>query len=131
MPRRIIQPDGLFVTRGVYPYEQLCVHGKHVFTAGQLPLDANGTLVGVGDIGAQTRQVFENLRICLAAAGATFREVVKLNVYSTDMDAHIPIYAPIRSEVFEGENVPSTYVQVARLALSEALIEIEAQAILD
>ncbi len=75
--------------------------------------------------------MFENLRICLAAAGATFREVVKLNVYSTDMDAHIPIYAPIRSEVFEGENVPSTYVQVARLALSEALIEIEAQAILD
>ena len=131
MPREIIQPEGVWKPRGTYPYEQVCKHGKHVYIAGQLPLDADGALVGKDDFAAQTRQVFENIRRCLASVGATFENVVKINVFSTDLDAHIPIYAPIRSEVFDHQNVPSTYVQVARLALPDASIEIEAVAILD
>jgi enamine deaminase RidA (YjgF/YER057c/UK114 family) len=62
MPREIIQPDGVFNPRGIYPYEQVCRHGKHVYIAGQLALDVDGNLVGVGDIAAQTRQVFENIK---------------------------------------------------------------------
>lgn len=131
VPREIIRPEGVFSPRGVFPYEQVCRHGKHVYLAGQMALDEHGTLVGPGDIGLQTRQAFENIGRCLASAGADFGDVVRLGVFSTDMAAHVPIYAPIRSEFFRGENVPSTYVQVAALALPEALIEIDAVAVLD
>ena len=131
MPREIIQPKGVFNPRGRYAYEQVCKHGKHVYIAGQLPLDADGNVVGKGDFAAQTRQVFENIKNCLASVGATFDDVVRINIYSTDMDSHLPIYGPIRSEYFNHKNVPSTYVQVPRLALPETWIEIETTAILD
>jgi enamine deaminase RidA (YjgF/YER057c/UK114 family) len=131
MPREIIQPEGIFSPRGKYPYEQVCKHGKHIYVAGQLAFDIDGNLVGRGDIAAQTRQVFKNLRGCLACAGATFGDVVKINVFSTDIDGHLPLYAPIRAEFFENQNVPSSYVQVPRLAHPDCLIEIEATAILD
>jgi enamine deaminase RidA (YjgF/YER057c/UK114 family) len=131
MAREIIQPEGVFVTRGTYPYEQVCRHGKHVYIAGQLALDADGKLVGRGDFAVQTRQVFRNIEKCLASVGATFDNVVKLSIFSTDMDNHVPIYAPIRSEFFSHRNVPSTYVQVARLVDPDCLIEIDAVAILD
>lgn len=131
MPREIIQPKGIFNPRGKYPYEQVCKHGKHIYIAGQLAFDADGNLVGRGDIAAQTRQVFHNIRGCLASVGATFENVVKINVFSTDMDAHVALYAPIRAEYFSNQNVPSTYVQVPRLVHPDCLIEIEAIAILD
>lgn len=131
MPREIIQPEGVFDPRGKYPYEQVCKHGKHVYIAGQLAFDADGNLVGKGDIAAQTRQVFKNIEKCLAAVDATFEDVVKINIYSTDMEAHVPIYAPIRSEYFNHQNVPSTYVQVSGLVHPDSLIEIETVAILD
>ena len=63
--------------------------------------------------------------------GATFRDVMKINVYSTNMEAHVPMYGPIRSEYFEHQNVPSTYVEVSGLALPDAFLEIETIAILD
>lgn len=131
MPREIIQPEGVFSPRGKFPYEQVCKHGKHVYVAGQLPFDVDGNIVGVGDIDAQTRQVFGNIKGCLAAVGATFENIVKINVFSTDMDAHVPIYAPIRAEYFDNQNVPSSYVEVRRLVHPDCLIEIEAIAILD
>ena len=131
MPREIIQPKGVFNPRGKYPYEQVCRHGKHVYISGQVATDAEGNLVGKGDIAAQARQIFENLKLCLAAAGATFDDVVKLNIFSTDMDAHVPVYAPIRSQYFDNKNVPSSYVQVQRLVSPDMLMEIEAVAILD
>ncbi|TFV33405.1 RidA family protein [Streptomyces sp. T1317-0309] len=64
-------------------------HGRFVAISGQLALDEDGRLVGAGDPAAQARQVFENLRRCLAAAGAAFDHVVKLTFFVTDM-AHMP-----------------------------------------
>lgn len=67
------------------PYSQAIVSGDMIFTSGQIPLDpASGELVQ-GDIQAQTRQVFSNLREVLKEAGASLDDAVKVNVYMTDL----------------------------------------------
>src|SRR5262245_65241678 len=60
--------------------------GKIVYIAGQIALDKDGKVVGGGDMKAQAEQVFKNLEAALAAAGAKFSDVVKMNTYITDMD---------------------------------------------
>ena len=69
--------------------------GRWVATSGQVALDGEGKLVGPGDPGAQTRQVFANLDRALAAAGASFTDVIKLNYYVTDI-AMLPVVRTIR-----------------------------------
>jgi enamine deaminase RidA (YjgF/YER057c/UK114 family) len=88
-------------------------------------------LVGKGDIEAQTRQVFENIKKCLAAAGASFDNVVKINVYLTDIGQQLGAVAKVRQGYFTTETVPSTTVEIPRLASPDYLVEIEAIAILD
>jgi enamine deaminase RidA (YjgF/YER057c/UK114 family) len=85
-------------------------------------------MVGKGDFAAQTRQVMENLKAALAAAGATFDNVVKVNTYVTDM-SQIQTLRTIRASYF-GTNPPaSTLVQVVALALPDLMIEIEVIAV--
>ena len=129
MPREIIQPENHWDPSPNFSH--VCRIGNMVFVAGQTPVDAGGNLVGKGDIEAQTRQVFENIKKCLASVGATFENVAKLNTYSTDVDAHQPIASRVRQEYFPKENVPSTYVEISRLVHPDWLIEIEAVAVLD
>src|SRR5438034_10556491 len=59
--------------------------GKTVYVSGQIALDKDGKVVGEGDMKAQAEQVFKNLQAALAAAGATFKDVVKMNTYTTDI----------------------------------------------
>lgn len=97
--------------------------------AGQVALDGDGTLVGVGDPAAQAQQVFANLDACLKAAGATFANVVKLNFYVTDV-AYLPAIRVARDQYVDTANPPaSTAVQVVALFSPDALIEVEAYAI--
>jgi 2-iminobutanoate/2-iminopropanoate deaminase len=104
--------------------------GQTIYVAGQLPYDGDGNLIGQGDIKAQARRVFENVRKVVEAGGGTMNEVVKLTVFVTDVRYREP-YGEVRSEFF-GPNPPaSTLVQVANLAVPGALIEIEAVAVLD
>ena len=104
------------------------VHTDHI--AGQTSVDGDGNIVGKGEIEVQARQVFENLRTCLRAAGADFDQVVKLNIYSTDLDAHREVISRLRREYFR-EPVASTTVQVSRLVDPDWLVEVEAVALLD
>ena len=91
-----------------------------------------GMSSGKGNIEAQTRQIFENLQKCLEAAGAGFDQVVKLNIYSTDLDAQLPTLTKIPEEnIFPSEPVASTTVQVPRLVHPDWLLEIEAIAVLE
>ena len=129
MPREIIQPKGIADPRP--RFAQVVRHGKLIYVAGQTSVDANGNLVGKGDIEAQTRQVLQNIQKCLEAAGATFDQVVKINVYSTDLDAHLAVIAKLRQEYFSRGPVASTTVQVPRLVHPDWLVEIEAIAVLD
>ncbi len=129
MPREILQPKGLLDPRP--RYSQVSRFGKEVYLAGQLARDAQGNLVGTGDILAQTRQVFENIKKCLEAVGASFDNVVKINVYLTDIDKQLAAVGKVRQEYFVSEPVPSTTVGVPRLADPDALVEIEAIVILE
>ncbi|WP_240999914.1 Rid family hydrolase, partial [Streptomyces sp. Tu 4128] len=83
---RIHAPDGV-APAAQYTHVVLGT-GRFVAVSGQLALDEDGRPVGVGDPAAQARQVFENLRRCLSAAGAGFDDVVKLTYFVTDM-AHM------------------------------------------
>jgi len=129
MSRKIIQPKGLWDPRP--RFAQVVKIGNQIYIAGQTAVDENGKPVGKGDIEAQARQVFKNLQRCLEAVGATFEQVVKLNVYSTNLDAHLEAIAKLRREYFPKEPVASTTVQVPRLVHPDWLLEIEAIAVLE
>jgi enamine deaminase RidA (YjgF/YER057c/UK114 family) len=105
--------------------------GRIIYIAGQLGLGVDGRLVGAsGDFRAQATQTLENLKRALAAVGATFDHVVKLNNYLTDM-SHLGTFREVRDKFINVASPPaSTTVQISRLALPEALIEIEAVAAL-
>ncbi len=103
--------------------------GRFVAVSGQVALDPQGGLVGEGDAAAQARQVFENLRRCLAAAGAGFDDVVKLTYFVTDM-AHMPAVRAARAEHIPDDRLPAaSAVRVAGLVRPELLMEIEALAV--
>lgn len=103
--------------------------GRFVAISGQLALDEDGEPVGEGDAAAQARQVFENLRRCLASAGATFDDVVKLTYFVTDM-AHMPAVRSARDAFLDPERLPAaSAVQVVSLVRPEFLMEIEAFAV--
>ncbi|MER7760419.1 RidA family protein [Streptomyces sp. NPDC097619] len=103
--------------------------GRFVAVSGQCSLDERGEVVGVGDPAAQARQVFENLRRCLAAAGVGFESVVKLTYFVTDV-AHLPAVRAARDAVIPPEHLPaSSAVQVSALFRPELLLEIEAFAV--
>jgi 2-iminobutanoate/2-iminopropanoate deaminase len=103
--------------------------GDLLFISGVVPIDRDGGLVGGDDVVAQTRQVFANLAAVLAAAGATFADVVKVNVYLTDIADRARIN-PVRQEIFGDVRPASTLVEVSALAVPGAKIEIEAVALL-
>ena len=107
--------------------------GKQVYLAGQIALDKEGNLVGRDDFVAQIRAVFENVKTALAAAGATFHDVVKLNYYcadAVDLSQHLPAIREIRDAYVNTSAPPaSTLVVVRRLARPEFLIEVEAVAV--
>ncbi|MER7245840.1 RidA family protein [Kribbella sp. NPDC000426] len=103
-------------------------HGQWVAIAGQVALDPDGKLVGIGDPGAQAEQVFANLERCLAGAGATFEQVAKLTVFVTDI-AYLPAIRAVRDKYIPGNKPASTAVQVVSLFSPDALVEIEAFAI--
>lgn len=124
---RISDPDG--VTPGVGYTHVVTGTGRLIAVSGQLALDADGALVGPEDPAAQARQVFENLRRCLAAADAGFADVVKLTYFVTDI-AHLPAVRAARDAVIAPDLLPaSTAVQVAALIRPEFLLEVEALAL--
>ncbi|MFD9129498.1 RidA family protein [Kitasatospora sp. NPDC059571] len=123
----VAAPPGLAPGRG---YSHV-VHGsgRLVAVSGQLALDEHGELVGRDDPAAQARQVFANIGRCLAAAGADFRDVVKLTFFVTDT-AFLPALRAARDEVVDTARPPaSSAVRVAGLIAPEFLLEVEALAV--
>jgi 2-iminobutanoate/2-iminopropanoate deaminase len=103
--------------------------GNLLFVSGCVSVDADGNVVGAGDVVAQAQQVFANIRLCLAAAGATFADVVKVTTFLTDIGDRAAINA-VRQEVFGYARPASTLVEVSALVLPDFLIEVEAVAVL-
>lgn len=104
------------------PYAQAVRCGNLLFTSGQIPLTPAGELVA-GGIVEQTRQVLKNLEAVLAAAGATFRDVVKTTVFLKDMN-DFAAFNEVYASVFGDHKPARSTVQVARLP-RDALVEIE------
>ncbi|MBK8560440.1 RidA family protein [Candidatus Amarobacter glycogenicus] len=107
--------------------------GRTIYVAGQIAMDKDGSVVGVGDLRAQTTQVFENVKAALAAAGATLSDVVKQNTYIVNLNAEaLPVIREVRGQYFPAENPPaSTLVGVTALAFADLLIEVEVIAVVD
>jgi reactive intermediate/imine deaminase len=98
--------------------------GELLFVSGCIAVDADGNLVGGEDVVAQTRQVFANLGAILAAAGSSFADVAKVTVFLTDVEDRAPINH-VREEFFGNARPASTLVEVSRLVLAGAKVEIE------
>jgi reactive intermediate/imine deaminase len=99
--------------------------GDLLFISGLAGVDKDTKLVGGDDAAAQTRQIFENMKLVLAAAGADFGDVLKVTVYLTSIDDRKAIN-PVREEYFGAARPASTLVEVSRLALPGMKVEIEA-----
>ena len=103
--------------------------GDLLFLSGIVPVDAAGSLVGGDDVVEQARQVFRNMADVLGAAAAGPQDVVKVTVFLTDVDDRARIN-PVRQEFFGAARPASTLVEVARLAVPGARIEVEAVALI-
>jgi 2-iminobutanoate/2-iminopropanoate deaminase len=112
--------------KGVAPaatYEHVARAGDFVFVAGQIAKDAAGNWVGLGDAGAQARQVYANIGRILASVGATPRDVVKINTILTDR-ADRDAVTPVRLGFFGAHRPPHTGI-IAGLGSPEVRIEVE------
>ena len=103
--------------------------GRLVFVSGCVATDAAGRTVGGLDVVAQARQVHENLKKCLAAAGATFADVCKVTVFVRNMADRERINT-VRKEYFGPHRPASTLVEISRFVRDDLLLEIEATAVL-
>jgi len=126
---QFLNPEGLSKPNG---YTQVVVAqpGKLVYVSGQVPLNAKGEVVGRGDFRAQVTQVMDNLKTALTAAGATMKDVVKVNYYVVNLKPEqVPVIREVRSKYFSAEHPPAgTLVGVTALVQEGYMIEIEAVA---
>lgn len=125
-----LKPSGLAPAHG-YTHAVVAKPGKLIFLSGQVANDPSGQLVGKGDLKAQTEQVFANLKTALAAAGATFNDVVKITWYIKGYKPEdLPILRGIRDKYVNTAEPPaSTLVGVASLFQDDYLIEVDAIAV--
>ena len=128
MARQAVNPDGMAKPVGPYSNVVTSPPGKLVFVAGQVALDADGNIVGAGDVAAQTKQVMENVRLALEAAGAGFEDVVKIVNYITDVN-EFPKMFEVRKQYLREPFPTSTLVEVPALMYPELMIEIEVMAV--
>jgi 2-iminobutanoate/2-iminopropanoate deaminase len=98
--------------------------GELLFVSGCIAVDGEGSLVGGDDVVAQTRQVFANLAAILEEAGTGFADVAKVTVFLTDIDDRARIN-PVREEFFGTTRPASTLVEVSKLVVPGAKVEIE------
>lgn len=129
MPAEFINPPGL--PRGSYSHVAVAAGGRTVYIAGQVAVDETGRVVGK-TFAEQAEKVFDNLQVALAAGGAEFRHIVKLNTYVRDLtSAKVALLREIRTRRFGGHLPASTLVATPGLVHEDMMLEIEAVAVVD
>jgi enamine deaminase RidA (YjgF/YER057c/UK114 family) len=109
-----------------YGYSQAVKVGETIYLSGQVSHDAEGNIVGLGNMEAQMRQAWANVKTLLAQYGATLDNIVDEVLFVTDIDAAYAAAVKIRPEVFsQRPSVASTMVQIQRLAFPELMVEIK------
>ncbi|MGW0832451.1 RidA family protein [Streptomyces prunicolor] len=131
----LMNPSGL-PQIPVYRQVSIATGSKLVFVAGQVAWDAEGATVGAGDLAAQVEQSYLNVGTALAAAGATFDDVVKLTVYVVDWTPDkMPLFlegvARAAAQLGTTPMAPGTLIGLATLDVPDHLVEVEATALLD
>lgn len=121
---RLAQPNGHFSHATAIE-----ARGRFVFISGMTARAADGTITGVGDIEAQTRQVCENLKAACEAAGGTLKDICRVDVYVRNIE-HFDVIHKVRREYFEAPVPASTMVEVSKMVKPEYLIEISAIAVI-
>jgi enamine deaminase RidA (YjgF/YER057c/UK114 family) len=131
MERRIINPWTWQDQMGYVQANEVEGAGRTIYCAGQGSVDDEGRPVHPDDMGAQMSQAVDNLEAVLSGAGASLSDVVRLNIYTTDVDRFFESYGSMAGRLAEAGCRPaSTLLGVARLAYPEMLVEIEATAVL-
>jgi len=130
MEIRYLQPANVPKPAGDYSQGVKVKGGTLVVISGQVAWDVQGNLVGKGDIRAQTRQVFENLKNMLASAGATFQNVVKLGVFLKNLE-DFAAFREVRAQYLKPPYPPTTLLVVKSLAREEWLLEAEVMAVVE
>lgn len=127
-----INPAGVYDSLASRGYTQVVKASEFtelIVLAGHMPLDADNVLVGAADIELQTRQVYDNLKRSLLAAGADLGNIMRMTAYLTDLRAHAGAVRKVRAEYFGSATPPaSTMIEIARLPPG-VLIEVEALAV--
>ncbi len=121
---RLRQPNGHFSHATTIE-----ARGKLVFISGMTARRPDGTIAGIGDIEAQTRQVCENVQAAVEAAGGTIADVCRVDVYVRNIE-HFELIHKVRREFFEAPLPASTMVEVSKMVSPDYLIEISAIAVL-
>ena len=134
MERAVVNTAGAPQPLGAYSQGMRAQGGELLYVAGQVGLDAAGNLAGDGSVAAQTRQTFANIGAILAAAGASFGNVVEFTTYLVGRETVQPFMAA-RAELFPtlfpaGDYPPNTLLVIEGLVREEFLVEIKAVAVL-
>lgn len=130
MKKQAIISSRLSKPVGVFSHAVKAEGKQFLFISGLTARDINGSIVGKGDMKAQTRQILENMKIILEDAGASFDHIVKVTVYVTELKDFKEIHN-VRAQYFKKDLPASTLVQVSRLVNEDCMIEIDAIAVLD
>lgn len=132
--RSVLIPEGVAPPGGKYTHAIRVRGGELLFISGQVSIDASGEFVGKDDVGAQTRQVFDNLGNVLKTAGGSFADVVELMYYIVgrgSMAGFMEARTAIFDEIFPDGNYPTaTLLVVEGLASEDFLVEVSAVAAL-
>src|SRR5436190_1444737 len=130
MAKRQIQSDKIRQPSGHFS-QAIAVEakGKLIFISGMTSRRADGTIAGIGDIEAQTRQVCENIKAAVEAAGGTMDDVCRVDVYVRNME-HFDSIHKVRREYFKNPPPASTMVEVSKFTSPDYLIEINAIAVI-
>jgi enamine deaminase RidA (YjgF/YER057c/UK114 family) len=130
MPTQFLNPPGLAPTNG-WTHVVTSAGGRTIHVSGQVSVDERGQVVGKDDLKTQTEQTFANLEVALKAAGAGFRDVVKMNLYVVGLKPDlVPLIREVRARYVSRENPPaSTLVGVSALVGADWLIEIDVVAV--
>jgi enamine deaminase RidA (YjgF/YER057c/UK114 family) len=132
MPSQFLNPPELCPTFG-WTHVVTSTGAKTIYISGLVSNNNKGEVVGVGDMKAQVVQTFDNLKAALTAAGATFKDVVKSNLYVVGLKPeHVPIIREVRARYFDRTNPPcSTLVGVEKLVHPDWLIEVDLVAVIN
>jgi reactive intermediate/imine deaminase len=129
MPKREVSSNALRKPAGVFSQATVVeAKGRLVFISGMTARRPDGTIAGIGDISEQTRQVCENIKAAVEAAGGTLDDVCRVDVYVRNME-HFEAIHKVRREYFKPPLPASTMVEVTKMVSPDYLIEINAIAV--